>query len=317
MSMHVSSHSDSAIPTCSPPDPKPKKPVFVPPLGSVDSHCHIFGPSNVFAYAENRTFTPSDAPLEAFQELQKQLGFQRAVIVQSSCYAHNHEVLLNALKHGNGKYRGVGLVHPEMGSDEIERLDKAGVCGARLNFVSHLGKGPDPEAVSKIVSLIRPFGWHLSVHVSGNGLIDMADMIRKLDVPVVIDHIARVNIKEGVEGEAFQTLLRLLDKQNVWVKLSGVDRISATTYPFSDAVALAGTIAEHRPERIVWGTDWPHCNIKGDMPNDGELVDLIPEIAVSDATRQKMLIENPERLFGFEKRARSCHEQHKKSTNAY
>jgi len=288
-----------ATPTCPPPDPNPKEPTFVPPQGSIDSHCHIFGPSNVFPYTNKRTFTPPDSPLQAFQKLQDHLGMHRALIVQGSCYGHNHEALLNALKVGSGKYRGVALVTPEMGKGEVARLDKAGVCGARLNFLAHLGGRPSPETIDRILSLIRPFGWHLAVHVSESDLIDVADFIRSMDQPVVIDHIARVNVREGAEGPAFQTLLRLLDTGNVWVKLSGTDRFSATPPPFSDAVALARLVAEHTPERIVWGTDWPHPNIKGFMPNDGEMVDLIPEIATSEATRQMMLVDNPEKLFGF------------------
>ncbi len=289
----------SATPTCPPPDPNPKKPNYLPPQGSINAHCHIFGPAHVFPYAENRTFTPSDAPLEAFQKLQEFLGLHRALIVQSACHGWNHDALLNALQAGKGKYRGVALVAPEMQENEIAELDGAGICGARLNFLPHLGPGPSPEAIDRIVSLIRPFGWHLAVHVSGSGLLDVADRIRRLELPVVIDHIARVDIREGSEGAAFQMLLRLLDTGKVWVKLSGTERISAVPPPFSDAVALAQIVAEHAPERVVWGNDWPHPNIKGFMPNDGDLVDRIPEIAPTETLRRKMLIDNPEKLFGF------------------
>lgn len=243
----------SATPTCRPPNPNPKKPTFVPPKGSIDSHCHIFGPADVFPYADKRTFTPPDSPLQDFLKLQKHLGLHRALIVQSACYGHRHDALLNALEIGKGRNRGVALVAPEMTKDEVARLDKAGVCGARLNFVAHIGRGPSLETIGRIVSLIRPFGWHLSVHVSGSGLVDAEDFISRLDLPVVIDHIARVDIKEGAKGAAFQTLLRLMDTENVWVKLSATDRISATPWPFSDAVALARQVADHAPRTHSMG----------------------------------------------------------------
>jgi predicted TIM-barrel fold metal-dependent hydrolase len=295
----ITPHTMPATPTCPPPDPNPKKPAYVPLQGSINSHCHIFGPASIFPYARKRTYTPPDAPVEAFQKLQDHLGLHRAVIVQGACHGYNHDALLNALQFGKGKYRGVALVDPEMKKEAVARLDKAGTCGARLNFLAHTGGRPSMERIEKTLSLIRPFGWHLAMHVSGSGLVDVADFIRSLDLSVVIDHMARVDIREGIQGTAFQTLLRLLDTGKVWVKLSGTDRISVTPPPFSDAVALARLVAERAPERILWGNDWPHPNIKNVMPNDGELVDLIPEIATSEATRQKMLVSNPEEFFGF------------------
>lgn len=296
----ITPHTMSATPTCPPPDPNPQKPVYVPPQGSINSHCHIFGPASIFPYASKRTYTPPDAPVEAFQKLQDHLGLHRAIIVQGACHGYNHDALLNALQFGKGNYRGVALVDPSMKKEEVAGWDEAGICGARLNFMAHTGGGPSTEAVESVLSLIRPFGWHLAIHVSGSGLVDVADFIRRLDLPVVIDHIARVDIREGFEGEAFQTLLRLLDTGHVWVKLSGTDRISIQPPPLTDAVALARRVAEHAPERILWGNDWPHPNIKNFMPNDGALVDLIPEIAPSETTRQKMLVYNPEKFFGFE-----------------
>jgi predicted TIM-barrel fold metal-dependent hydrolase len=237
--------------------------------------------------------------VEVFEKLQVHLGFNRAVIVQGACYGNNHEALLNALKVGRGKYRGVALISPEMDKDDIRRLDKSGVCGARLNFLAHTGRGPSPAAMDSILSLVRPFNWHLAIHVSGSGLVEVSNFMRHVDIPVVIDHMARVDIREGFDGAAFQTMLRLLDTGKVWVKLSGADRISVEPWPFSDAVALARRLAEHAPERILWGNDWPHPNIKNIMPDDGELVDLIPEIVPSEAVRQKMLVNNPQKFFGF------------------
>jgi predicted TIM-barrel fold metal-dependent hydrolase len=286
-------------PTCPPPVPNPKKPNYRPPQGSINSHCHIFGPSNLYPYASNRTYTPPDAPVEFFENLQAHLGFNRAVIVQGACYGYDHKAILNALEIGRGKYRGVALISPEMDRDDIKHLDESGICGARMNFLAHTGKRPSPETMDCILSLIRPFNWHLAVHVSGSGIVEISDFIRLLDIPVVIDHMARVDIREGFDGKAFQTMLRLLDTGNVWVKLSGTDRMSVEPPPFSDAVALARRLVEHAPERILWGNDWPHVNIKRVMPDDGELVDLIPGIAPSEEIQKKMLVQNPERFFNF------------------
>jgi 2-pyrone-4,6-dicarboxylate lactonase len=291
--------SRTAVPTCPPPNPYPLKPAFVPPPRSIDAHCHIFGPSALFPYVANRTYTPHDAPLDTFRRLQRHLGFSRAVIVQPACYGHDHKALLDALKRGGGKYRGVALLSPEIDAEDIQNLDNAGICGARINVLPHLGKKIGVDGIETIAALIKPYGWHLSVHVAGGAIIELSEVLRRLDLPVVIDHIARVNVQEGIEGRAFKTLLRLLDTGNVWVKLSGTDRISMTPAPFADAIRLARHVAKHAPQRIVWGTDWPHPNITNTMPNDGQLVDLIPEIANSDVVQRLMLIDNPERLFKF------------------
>ncbi|MFL5049566.1 MAG: amidohydrolase family protein [Xanthobacteraceae bacterium] len=286
-------------PSCPPPDPQPRKPRFALPSSSCDSHFHVFGPHAVFPFAANRPFTPHDAPKEALLRLHEVLGFERGVFVQSTCHGSDHAVMLDLLAATSGRYRGVALLTPATTPEEVKRLDAAGVCGVRLHFVSHLGPYPARDDVRAVMRLVEPYGWHIEVHVYGKDLLANLDFIAAIKARVVIDHIGRVDVREGPDGPAFVALRRLVDAGNVWVKLSGTDRVSQQEPPFRDAVALARILAEQAPERNLWGTDWPHPNVRR-MPNDGELVDLIPDIAVNDTTRRRMLVDNPAEFFGFD-----------------
>jgi len=286
-------------PSCPPPDPQPRKPRFALPSSSCDSHFHVFGPHAVFPFAANRPFTPHDAPKEALLRLHEVLGFERGVFVQSTCHGSDHAVMLDLLAATSGRYRGVALLTPATTPEEVKRLDAAGVCGVRLHFVSHLGPYPARDDVRAVMRLVEPYGWHIEVHVYGKDLLANLDFIAAIKARVVIDHIGRVDAREGPDGPAFVALRRLVDSGNVWVKLSGTDRVSQQEPPFRDAVALARILAEQAPERILWGTDWPHPNVRR-MPNDGELVDLIPQIAVNETTRRRMLVDNPAEFFGFD-----------------
>ena len=297
--MTAQSRPTSAEPTCPPPDPSPTRPhIKLPPL-SCDSHFHIFGPGSVFPYAVQRAFTPHDAPKERLFALHAFLGFERGIFVQSSCHGTDHAAVLDALKAAKGRYRGVALLAPETSTQEIARLNDAGFCGVRFHFLPHLGAAPSYDAMRSVMRLIAPHGWHVAIHVTGKDLLAHLDFIRSIEARVVIDHIARLDVTEGVSGAAFTSLRRLLDGGRVWVKLSGTDRVSKQAPPFRDAVALARALAEHAPERVVWGTDWPHPNIDKHMPNDGQLVDSIAEIAPDDLIRRRMLVDNPAELFGF------------------
>ena len=290
---------DDLTPTIAPPDPNPKKPALqLPPL-ACDSHFHVFGPHRKFPYAPDRPFTPADAPKEDLFRLHDFLGFQRGVFVHSTCHGSDHAVLLDLLAAGGGRYRGVALLKPDVPAAEVERLDEAGVRGIRLHFhFAHLG-APMPYAdMRKVIEAVSPYGWHIAMHLGGQGVREHYDFITAVEAAVVIDHIGRVDVAEGLNGPAFSTLRRLLDRGNIWVKLSGTDRISKQNYPYADAVPFARALAAHAPERVVWGTDWPHPNHNA-VPNDGELVDLIAEIAPDAKTRQLMLVDNPTRLFGF------------------
>jgi 2-pyrone-4,6-dicarboxylate lactonase len=290
---------DDLTPTIAPPDPNPKKPrLALPPL-ACDSHFHVFGPHRKFPYAPDRSFTPTDAPKEDLFRLHAFLGFQRGVFVHSTCHGSDHAVLVDLLAAGQGRYRGVALIKPTTPQVEVDRLDEAGVRGVRLHFFfSHLGPPMSRDDMGKVIELVAPHGWHIAMHLGGQGIVEQYQFITSIVAPVVIDHIGRINVEEGLNGKAFSVLRRLLDRGNVWVKLSGTDRISKQKYPYADAVPFARDLAAHAPERVVWGTDWPHPNHNA-VPNDGELVDLIAEIAPDARTRHRMLVENPAKLFGF------------------
>jgi 2-pyrone-4,6-dicarboxylate lactonase len=281
------------------PDPVVGQPKLrLPPL-ACDAHCHIFGPFARFPLPADRSFTPPEAPETALRTLHRALGIERAVIVHSQGHGLDHAPLLEALAAGAGRYRGVAVLRPDTAPADVARLDAAGICGVRFNFLAHLGGGPSAETMRAVMALVRPFGWHVAVHVTGADLIRYADVIAAIDAHVVIDHMARPDL--GPELEVCRAILfRLLDSGHVWVKLSGSDRLTKTGAPYRDVVHYARSLAEHAPDRVLWGTDWPHVNIKGPMPQDAALVDLVAEITPSAAMRRRLLVDNPIELFGFD-----------------
>ncbi|MGI4950851.1 MAG: amidohydrolase family protein [Janthinobacterium lividum] len=287
------------IPGGPPPLSDPRKPELALPALACDAHCHIYGPFDRFPLPPGRSFTPHAAPETALRRLHDRLGFARSVIVQSQGHAFDHGPLLDALRGGAGRYRGVALIRPETTAAEIAEFAEAGMCGARFSFMPHLGAAPEPQSVHDVADRVRPHGWHIAIHVAGDGLVEHEAFIRSVAAPVVIDHMGRPDIGEGINGPAITALRRLLDTGRIWVKLSGADRLSRTGAPFQDAAAYAAAIAAHAPERVLWGTDWPHVNLHGPMPDDGDLVDAIAAIAPTPAARQLLLVENPARLFGF------------------
>jgi 2-pyrone-4,6-dicarboxylate lactonase len=285
---------------CPPPHPDPRRPSLTLPAGSCDSHCHVFGPAATFPYAEDRTFTPAEAPMEALVAVHALLGLERAVIVQSACYGSDHAALLDALDRSAGRYRGVALIDQRTPRSQIKLLHDAGVRGFRVHFLPHLPQSLSWEDVAATARFVADLGWHAEIHVSSDGIARFAESISSLPVPVVIDHLGRVDVAMGTTGNAFGALLRLLDTGRVWVKTSGIDRLSREGPPYHDGVVLAADLVARAPERVLWGTDFPHTNIAGAAPDDGLLVDLLEQIAPQAGTRQRLLVENPEAFFGFE-----------------
>lgn len=274
-------------------------PRFRPPPGSCNAHCHVFGPFERFPVPPDRSFVPPPAPETALREIDDRLGFDRAVLVQSQGHGFDHGAVFDALAAGGGRYRGVALIRPSTAADEIARMDAAGFCGARFSFMPHLGN-PDLDTVRATIARVRPFGWHIAIHVAGPGLADMESFIADIEAPVVIDHMGRPSdLDPG--GPAIDALCRLLDSGRVWVKLSGGDRLTRQRAPYTEALPIARRLAVHAPERTLWGTDWPHVNLDGPMTDDAALVDLIPQMVPSAAGRQAMLVDNPAAFFGFDK----------------
>jgi predicted TIM-barrel fold metal-dependent hydrolase len=288
------------IPTCKAPDPNTRTPAYRAPAGACDAHCHIFGPGDKYPYAPDRSYTPPDAPLERFRELQSTLGLTRAVLVNASCHGTDNRVIVDAIAASGGRYRGVANADDSFTEQDFERLHTAGFRGVRFNFVKHLGGMPDMGEFQRVIARIRAFGWHVDLHFDAGDLVEHTQLLRELPVPFLIDHMGRVPTKAGLEQEPFRRLIELLrNNPRCWVKVSGAERISSSGPPFQDAVPFAQALIAAAPERILWGTDWPHPNIAKHMPNDGDLVDLIPLMMPDPATQKRVLVDNPHRLYGF------------------
>jgi len=288
------------IKACRAPDPNPIKPTFKMPANACDAHCHVFGPAAQFPFSEDRTYTPPDAGFEMLQALHKHLGLSRAVIVHASCHGTDNTVTLDAIKRSNGAYRGVAMLHSGITDSQLADLDRGGMRGMRFNFVKHLGGMQDIELFDKMIERAEPLGWHVVLHLDVEDLEEHAPRIKAMKVPFVIDHMGRAKAADGLQQPAFQILLDMM-KHNplAWVKICGSERVSVGKRPFKDAVPFARALIEAAPDRILWGTDWPHPNISKDMPNDGELVDLFPEFTSDPALQQQILVDNPARLYRF------------------
>lgn len=287
------------IPTCKPPDPDIRRPRFRAPPRACDAHCHIFGPGAKYPYAPERSYTPPDAPLEKFRELQAILGLERAVLVNASCHGSDNTVILDAIAQSNGQYRGVANADDSFTERDFQRLHDGGCRGVRFNFVRHLGGVPDLAEFQRVIDRIRPLGWHVVLHLDAADVVELDGLLKRLPIPFVIDHMGRVPTAGGLEQEPFRRLLELARRDNCWVKICGAERISSVGPPFTDAVPFARALIAVAPERILWGTDWPHPNISKHMPNDGDLVDLIPLMAPDTAMQKLILVDNPHRLYGF------------------
>ena len=272
---------------------------MVLPPDSCDAHCHVLGPADVFPYAPDRTFTPLDAPKEQLRALHADLGLARAVIVQSSCHGHDHSVLLDALRSGDGQLRGVALIGETTTRSDVEELHRAGVRAFRLNFLPHLRTPPTRAEIDSVLERVDGLGWAAQLHVRGEEIAALEGLVRTLPGRAVVDHIGRVDLTAGRDGPALRSLRALLDSGDVWVKVSGVDRVSRQGPPYADAVALAAELVAFAPQRVVWGTDYPHVNIAGDAPDDGLLVDLVERIAPDPAHLLRLMVDNPAELFDF------------------
>lgn len=282
--------------TLPPPDPHPVKPAYVPPPGACDSHCHVFGPADRFPYAADRTYTPADAPKEKLAQLHRHLGLARAVLVQASCHGTDNSAMLDAIASANGAWRGVAMVGHDVTERELQVLHQGGVRGVRFNFVRHLGGAPDLKIVGRIAERIAPLGWHLVFHLDAKDIAIYREFVCSLRVPFVIDHMGRVEAKHGTEQAPFRLLLELMANELAWIKVSGPERISSTGKPFHDAAPFARALIEAAPHRVLWGTDWPHPNVRW-MPNDGENLDLFAMFCDDPALQRKVLVDNPARLY--------------------
>lgn len=278
--------------------PNPKKPDYQPPAGAVDAHCHVFGPEDKFPYAPERKYTPCDAGKEQLFALRDHLGFSRNVIVQASCHGKNNDALVDALNSAGELARGVAFVGKEVTSEELQKMDAAGVRAVRFNFVKRLVDDTPWENFLAIYEKIKPLGWHIVVYFEAPDLEGLKPLLAQFDTTIVVDHMGRPDVSEGVDGAGFQSFIQLLeDNPNIWTKVSCPERLTIDGPEYDDVVPFARTLVERFPDRVLWGTDWPHPNMKSHVPDDGVLVDVIPRIATTETARQKLLIDNPMRLY--------------------
>jgi 2-pyrone-4,6-dicarboxylate lactonase len=273
-----------------------RRPRFKLPAGSCDTHCHVFGPAAVFPYAAGRKYTPADSPKEALAALHARLGVERAVIVQASPHGTDNRAMLDAIAHRPAEYRGVGIVDGSFTDQDLEALHRGGVRGARFNFTRHLGGHSDWAVVYKVADQTKGLGWHVVLHVDPQDIIALSEMIRKLPLPFVVDHMGKVPASAGVEQPPLRALLELARLERCWIKVCGSERISAP--PYDAARPIARVIVEAIPDRVLWGTDFPHPNLNHDV-DEADLVDLVPGFAVTEAEQRKLLVDNPARLYGF------------------
>lgn len=279
--------------------PSPSTPVFRVPPGSVDAHCHVFGPGDRFPYAPERKYTPCDASAAQLFALRDHLGFDRNVIVQATCHGADNRALVDALQQSAGRARGVATVRPSITDAELSALDAAGVRGVRFNFVKRLVDTTPRETLLEIAHRIAPLGWHIVIYFEAQELPELYDFFTQLPTTVVVDHMGRPDVTQPVEGPEFELFVRLMrEHPNFWSKVSCPERLSKSGPPgYDDVVPFARRLVETFSERVLWGTDWPHPNLKGHMPDDGLLVDYIPRIAPTAALQHALLVDNPNRLY--------------------
>lgn len=279
--------------------PNPSKPAFKVPSGAVDAHCHVFGPAEQFPFAPERKYTPCDASKDQLFALRDFLGFERNVIVQATCHGTDNRALVDALAHSGGRARGVASVDRSMTDADLRSMHEVGVRGTRFNFVRRLVDFTPREVLEEIASRIAPLGWHVVVYFEAQDLPELWDFFTTLTATVVVDHIGRPDVTKPVDGPEFELFVRLLrEHPNIWSKVSCPERLSKSGPPtYDDVVPFAKRIVETFPDRVLWGTDWPHPNMKSHMPDDGKLVDFLPRIATTPELQRKLLVDNPMRLY--------------------
>ncbi|MEG3168006.1 amidohydrolase family protein [Sphingomonas sp. LB3N6] len=279
--------------------PAPSQPTFTVPPGAVDAHCHVFGPGDVFPYAPERKYTPCDAGKDRLFVLRDHLGFSRNVIVQATCHGADNRALVDALRTAGDRARGVATVRDTVSDAELADLHAAGVRGVRFNFVRRL-VDPKPDAYYRaIIDRIASLGWHVVIYFEAADLEERWDFFTSLPTIVVVDHMGRPDVTQPVDGPEFGRFIRLMaEHDNVWTKVSCPERLSKVgPLGYDDVVPFARTLVERFPDRVLWGTDWPHPNMTTHAPDDGALVDIIPRIATNAALQHKLLVDNPVCLY--------------------
>lgn len=283
-----------------PPDPNPKKPRLVAPPGSWDTHFHVWAP-HLFPFAEKRRYTPPAAPIEHYLKVAKAIGLERGVIVQPSVHANKTDVVVDAIAKSNGRLLGMIIAKPTLSFEEAKTLHAAGVRGVRFNARSGHGNRFDRSLFDHVLGVVRPLGWILDLQIDDGAIVELADMVRGSPLPVIIDTFGHIDARKGREQPALLTLLNLIEATDTYVKIHGANRFLAWGVPYDLIVGLARAFIERAPHRVLWGTDWPHSEVlePNQMPNDGDLIDMLLDYAPDEGVRKKILVDNPKRLFEF------------------
>lgn len=279
--------------------PSPRKPSYTVPTGAVDAHCHVFGPHERFPFAPERKYTPADAGKDALWKLRDYLGFSKNVIVQASCHGTDNRALVDALNDSDDLARGVAVVRPDISHAELSELHRAGVRGVRFNFVKRLVDALPFGDLICVADKIAPLGWHTVIYFEAPDLPELYGFLMSLQTPIVIDHMGRPDLSGKTSDPGFQLLHQLMREHHcAWCKVSCPERLSVAGPPdYLDFVPFARSLVEAFPERVLWGTDWPHPNMRTHMPDDGDLVDMIPRIAPTRTLQHRLLVDNPEELY--------------------
>ena len=278
--------------------PNPKIPDFVLPGGAVDAHCHVFGPSPEFPFAPERKYTPCNASKDDLFALRDHLGFSRNVIVQATCHGKDNSAVVDACRAGGDLARGIASVGADITHEELAEMHDSGVRGVRFNFVKRLVDATPKEAFIAIAEKIQEFGWSIVVYFEASDLEELEPFLKQLPGIVVVDHLGRPDVTKGVNHPDFTRFIDFMTKnENIWTKVTCPERLTATGAPYDEVVPYYQAIVDRFEDRVLWGTDWPHPNMKSHMPDDGALVDYIPRIARTHEQIHKLLVTNPMRLY--------------------
>ena len=276
----------------------PSRPRFALPSGAVDAHCHVFGPQAGFPFSPKAKYLPQDAGPEALFALRDWLGFARNVIVQASCHGTDNRATLNAIARSGGMARGVAVVDPAIGDAELDSLHRGGIRGVRFNFLKRLVDDAPKDRFLDVARRIQRLGWHVVVYFEADILDEMRPFLKAIPTPIVIDHMGRPDVTQGPDGSDMRAFRALLDsREDIWAKVTCPDRLDPAGPPYGDFVRSVRPLVEAYSDRVLWGTDWPHPNMEKILPDDGLLVDVIPEIAVTEELQRKLLVDNPTRLY--------------------
>ena len=278
--------------------PNPKIPDFVLPGGAVDAHCHVFGPSPEFPFAPERKYTPCNASKDDLFALRDHLGFSRNVIVQATCHGKDNSAMVDACRAGGDLARGIASVGADITHKELAEMHDSGVRGVRFNFVKRLVDATPKEAFIAIAEKIQEFGWSIVVYFEATDLEELEPFLKQLPGIIVVDHLGRPDVTKGVNHPDFTRFIDFMTKnENIWTKVTCPERLTTTGASYDEVVPYYQAIVDRFEDRVLWGTDWPHPNMKSHMPDDGALVDYIPRIARTQEQIHKLLVTNPMRLY--------------------